>query len=120
MLQSEAAHFVSHLLIISDLCEPYLKLYHLHENGLMQISKTFCILFQYIQPLSAFDNVRIKSDKNIHQEYSPENLFGKIFLQKTAKKSFAMKFLALNLPYLASVIEQMELISYLCLCGIIL
>ena len=42
--------------------------------------KQFCLMFQFIQPLSLFDKIRIKTDMTIHHEYSPEKSFVKIFL----------------------------------------
>ena len=43
-------------------------------------NKQSCSMFQFIQPLSSFDNNRLKTDMNIHHEYSSENSFGNIFL----------------------------------------
>ena len=42
--------------------------------------KQSCSMFQSFKPLSSFDNNRLKTDMNIHHDYSSENSFGNIFL----------------------------------------
>ena len=57
MLQDAAAPCVCHFRYLLTIFRVLL----LHERGLIQISTTFCLMFQ----LRTFDNIHIKTDNNV-------------------------------------------------------